>query len=125
MMFVKSFFILSNFFLGLYLTIVYGSYLGAIWMGIFAAEIGINVMHDGSHGAFSKINILNTIACWTMDMIGASGYVWETQHVGGHHLWTNLEHERNYNSEIDPDVFSSYPFIRMHPGSERKWFHAY
>lgn len=43
---------------------VYGSYFAAFWMGLFAAEIGINIMHDGSHGAFSETNILNTIACW-------------------------------------------------------------
>lgn len=67
-----------NFFLGLYFTIFYGSYFAAFWMGMFAAEIGINVMHDGSHGAFSKIPFLNTLSCWTMDLIGSSSYVWES-----------------------------------------------
>jgi len=77
-MYVKTLFILINFFFGLYHMTVNGSFLGALWMGTFAAEIGINIMHDGSHGAFSKIPYLNTIACWTMDMIGASSYVWES-----------------------------------------------
>lgn len=78
MMYAKTLFILANFFLGLYVMSVYGSYFGAFWAGLFAAEIGINIMHDGSHGSFSTNNFLNTLACWTMDMIGASSYVWET-----------------------------------------------
>ena len=27
--------------------------------------------------------------------------------------------------ESDPDVFSSFPFMRMHPSHPRQWFHAY
>ncbi|KRX10395.1 Cytochrome b5-like heme/steroid binding domain [Pseudocohnilembus persalinus] len=125
LMYLKSIIILASFFVSLYYMTLYGSFIAAFFMGVAAAEIGINVMHDGSHGAFSKFNILNTISCWTMDMIGASSYVWESQHVGGHHLYTNLDHDREQNPEQDPDVFSSYPFMRMHPNCERKWFHQY
>lgn len=64
LMYVKSLFIFVNFLIGLYYMTVYGSYLGAIWMGTMAAEIGINIMHDGSHGAFSKNSWMNTISCW-------------------------------------------------------------
>lgn len=42
-----------------------------------------------------------------------------------HHLFTNLENDKTVNPEIDPDIFSSYPFIRMHPSSDRKGYHKY
>lgn len=73
------------------------------------------IMHDGSHGAYSKNNFFNWLTCWTMDMIGASSYVWEIQHVAGHHLHTNCNNNKAEFVEVDPDVFSSYPFVRMHP----------
>lgn len=63
-MYLKTLFIMANFLISLYIMTVYGSIIAAIWMGMSAAEIGINIMHDGSHGSFSKIPILNTIACW-------------------------------------------------------------
>lgn len=46
----------------------------------------------------------------------------------GHHPYTNLlttsTPEPNL-AESDPDVFSSYPLMRMHPLHETKWYHAY
>eukprot|EP00121_Abeoforma_whisleri_P017152 Awhi_evm2s15723 len=31
----------------------------------------------------------------------------------------------NTDQESDPDVFSAFPMLRLHPTQERKWFHAY
>jgi hypothetical protein len=62
----------------------------SISMGIFAALIGVNVQHDGNHGAFATSKFANKIAGWTMDMIGASAFTWEMQHMLGHHPYTNV-----------------------------------
>jgi fatty acid desaturase len=62
----------------------------SISMGTFAALIGTNIQHDGNHGAFSNTKLINKLAGWTMDMIGASAYTWEIQHMLGHHPYTNL-----------------------------------
>jgi len=57
----------------------------------------------------------------------------------GHHPYTNLMdvHEEDMKSqaidtplaskdqESDPDVFSSFPLMRMHPVHEPQWFHRY
>ena len=59
-------------------------------MGASASFIGTCIQHDGSHGAFSTKSWLNTTAGWTLDMIGASAFTWEIQHVLGHHPYTNL-----------------------------------
>ena len=59
--------------------------------------------------------------------MGASAFTWEFQHMLGHHPYTNLldTSPEAQNQESDPDVFSSYPLMRMHPQNEVKWFHAY
>lgn len=74
-----------------------------------------------------------------MDMIGASAFTWQFQHMLGHHPYTNLldtqEEDakkkgidtpvKEKNQESDPDVFSSFPLIRMHPIHEPTWFNKY
>lgn len=126
----------------------YLNYLFAILHGIAAAHVGMSVMHDANHAAFSTSSRLNSICGATLDIIGASGCVWSFQHVVSHHAFTNLETrtERNLTAhrdskpgeeketqefdmqlshENDVDVFSSYPMVRMHPADERHWYHYY
>jgi len=64
--------------------------LWSISMGCFAAMIGTNIQHDGNHGAFSQSKLVNKVAGWTLDMIGASAFTWEIQHMLGHHPYTNV-----------------------------------
>jgi len=81
-------------------------------------------------------------------MIGASAFTWEIQHMLGHHPYTNLldipSQDGEYikaslqtsepatkptshrtSQESDPDVFSSFPFMRMHPAHRRLWYHRF
>ena len=95
--------------------------------GIASAHVGLTIQHDANHGAFSTSPLLNKLGGMTMDLIGASGVCWEYQHVIGHHQFTNLHNpgtsgDRNEN---DPDVFSSFPLMRMHPDNPRKAYHKY
>eukprot|EP00301_Raphidiophrys_heterophryoidea_P027641 c974_g1_i1.p1 GENE.c974_g1_i1~~c974_g1_i1.p1 ORF type:complete len:477 (+),score=100.23 c974_g1_i1:44-1474(+) len=128
----KAAIILFFFWLGMYILLFGGSstmnLFGSIIWGIAATHIGLGIMHDGNHGAFSNNNWLNTIAGWGMDLIGASGFVWEFQHVVGHHQYTNLqtgETKSTDSRQSDPDTFSSYPLVRMHPRNKRQWFNRY
>jgi len=111
----------------------------SVTMGIFASFIGTCIQHDGNHGAFSKRKWVNKVAGWTLDMIGASGFTWEIQHMLGHHPYTNVldchedaQKQKGVDSplhekdqESDPDVFSSFPLMRMHPTHTPSWFHKY
>lgn len=113
----------------------------AVGMGVCAALIGVNVQHDGNHGAFATSRLPNKAAGWTLDMIGASAFTWELQHMLGHHPYTNVldvEEEgrkgekgeaqcglEEKDQESDPDVFSSFPLMRMHPFHAPSWFHRY
>jgi len=118
----------------------YVALVGAVFMGVAASFVGTCIQHDGSHGAFSPYSRLNKAAGWTLDMIGASAFTWEFQHMLGHHPYTNLldidgdkrtdggivaAAEGKNIQENDPDVFSSFPFMRMHPSHERSWIHRY
>jgi len=48
----------------------------AILLGLSMAAIGFNIEHDGSHQAYSKHAWINRLTAMTMDLIGASSYVW-------------------------------------------------
>mmetsp|Transcript_31137 Transcript_31137/g.45576 ORF Transcript_31137/g.45576 Transcript_31137/m.45576 type:complete len:549 (+) Transcript_31137:112-1758(+) len=110
-----------------------------ISMGAAAAFVGTCIQHDGNHGAFAQAKWLNKMAGWTQDMIGASAFTWEFQHMLGHHPYTNLLDEEEdlkkgngvdcpiveKDQESDPDVFSSFPIMRMHPLHEPAWYHRY
>lgn len=127
-MMLKSLLIMLGWTLSLYFMLTRGSWLAAGALGCFCAEIGVSIMHDGSHGAYSAKPWLNSVAAMGMDLIGASAMAWEFQHVVGHHQYTNLvtPGADTPHLEKDPDVFSSYPFVRMHPESQPpKWFHRY
>ena len=77
----------------------------SISMGFFAAMIGTNIQHDGNHGAFSQSKLVNKLAGWTLDMIGASAFTWEIQHMLGHHPYTNVldevEESRKCGDSVD------------------------
>ena len=140
---IKAIFLLVGFWFSLYNMYVKETFwVAALWsvsMGVFAAFIGTCIQHDGNHGAFSTNRGLNKVAGWTLDMIGASGYTWEIQHMLGHHPFTNVldvdEEERkkagedcpmgDKDQESDPDVFSSFPAMRMHPYHTAEWYHRY
>ncbi|MBS1688018.1 MAG: acyl-CoA desaturase [Bacteroidetes bacterium] len=65
--------------------------LECMLLGILTSGIGFNVMHDGSHGSFSNYPWLNNIAAKTLDMLGASSFMWNTKHNIVHHAYTNID----------------------------------
>jgi len=125
------------------------SFVLATIVGLASMQIGVCIQHDGSHGAFAESRLLNRFAGWTLDLISASAFTWEIQHVLGHHAYTNLVDFRDKSGSValktqnasttssssqvtatsqeesDPDVFGSFPFVRMHPVQPRFWYHRY
>lgn len=132
---LKSMIILFGFWFSLYQMYVQPLNRALIWsmvMGVFGHWVGTCIQHDGNHGAYSVNKHLNVFAGWTMDMIGASAFTWQFQHMLGHHPYTNLLTTSSPSGkdepdliESDPDVFSSYPLMRMHPHHTTSWYHAY
>lgn len=108
-----------------------GSYLGlllwadAAWqvvllsisLGLAMAGVGFAVQHDGGHCGYSCRPRLNRMMAQTLDLIGASSYVWHFKHNIIHHTYTNIAHV-----DSDTDVG---PFARLTPSHTRHSFHRY
>ncbi len=62
----------------------------SISLGLAMAAIGFNVMHDGSHGAYSRYAWVNQLMSRSMDLLGGSVYFWRFKHNIAHHTYTNI-----------------------------------
>jgi linoleoyl-CoA desaturase len=79
------------------------------------AGTGFAVQHDANHGAYSRKGFVNRLIGMTLDMLGASSYVWHWKHNVLHHTYPNLV-------GADQDI-NIQPFARLSPGQRRHWFH--
>ncbi len=100
-----SFYIIPFVFIMTIHTSIWVALLLVILMGIGAAGIGMNVMHDAVHGAFSKSDRWNKILGGTMYLLGGNVYNWKIQHNVFHHAYTNID-------GVDEDIASKGP-IRL------------
>lgn len=76
---------------------MYASTLFAVLLGVFMAEVGVSIQHDANHGAYSPRNFWCHTMGLSLDLVGASSFMWKQQHVVGHHAYTNLH-------DYDPDI---------------------
>lgn len=60
-------------------------------MGIGMAGIGLSIMHDANHGAYSQNLLTNKIFGYLINFVGGSGTNWKIQHNILHHSYTNIE----------------------------------
>jgi linoleoyl-CoA desaturase len=86
-------------------------------MGLGMAGIGLSVMHDANHGAYSKKAWVNDFLGLTLNMLGCHALNWKVQHNVLHHTYTNVH-------EVDEDI-SPRGVIRMSPESTWKGIHKY
>ena len=88
-----------------------------IVMGIGMAGVGMNVMHDGNHGAFSDKDWINRLMGSSIYILAGNVYNWKVQHNVLHHTYTNI-------AGLDDDI-DSIVFLRFSPAQPRHWFHRY
>lgn len=62
----------------------------AIALGLSTAAVGFNVQHDGGHHAYSDRKWVNKLMATSLDLLGASSYVWNKKHNSVHHSYTNV-----------------------------------
>ena len=86
-------------------------------LAVGIAAIGFNIQHDGGHQAYSDSAIVNRLMAWTMDLAGASSYIWHRKHDIIHHTYTNIP---GHDSDIELGVFG-----RLSPEQPRRAFHRY
>jgi linoleoyl-CoA desaturase len=61
-----------------------------IMMGISLAGVGMSVMHDANHGAYSANPRVNYIMGHTLNLAGGAVFNWKLQHNILHHTYTNI-----------------------------------
>jgi linoleoyl-CoA desaturase len=89
----------------------------AILLSLSMAAIGFNIEHDGSHHSYSNRAWINRLAAMTMDLIGASSYVWHWKHVVVHHTYVNIT---GHDADIDIAFFG-----RLTPHQKRFTLHRW
>lgn len=65
--------------------------LMVILMGVGLAGVGMCIMHDGVHGAYSKKEWVNNLAGGTMFLLGSTVVNWKIQRNVLHHTYTNID----------------------------------
>lgn len=114
---IKTVFMFSLYFIPYFLII--GGLTSNVWilwllclvMGFGIGGIGLSIMHDANHGAYSSKPWVNDLLGYSLNMVGASAFNWKIQHNVLHHTYTNIH-------EADEDI-SPRGVLRMHPDS--KW----
>lgn len=62
-----------------------------ILMGFGMAGIGLSIMHDANHGAYSKNKTVNYLLGKLINLVGGSDVNWRIQHNVLHHTYTNVD----------------------------------
>jgi linoleoyl-CoA desaturase len=86
-------------------------------MGVGVAGLGMSVMHDANHGAFSPNKRVNWLMAHVLNIIGGSTFNWKLQHNILHHTYTNITH-------MDDDI-TSKPVLRLSPHTPVSRLHRY
>jgi linoleoyl-CoA desaturase len=89
--------------------------LCATVMGFGIAGVGMGVMHDACHGAYSKKHWVNELLAGSLYLLGSNVLNWKLQHNVLHHTYTNLS---GYDEDIDSKgpirLSDKMPLKRMH-----------
>lgn len=86
-------------------------------MGFGIAGIGLSIMHDANHGAYSTKPWVNNLLGLSLNLVGGHAMNWKIQHNVLHHTYTNVH-------DVDEDI-SPRGIIRMAPDSKWMPMHKY
>jgi linoleoyl-CoA desaturase len=127
-MVLKTIFMISLYVVPLVLIL---TYLESTWlvvimwalMGFGMAGIGLSVMHDANHSAYSKNKYVNLLVGKVMWMVGGSDVNWRIQHNVLHHTYTNVS-GMDEDIEIDPLMRFS-PAQKLRKGHKFQFIYAW
>jgi len=86
-------------------------------MGVGLAGVGLSVMHDANHGAYSRKAWVNSLLGYSLNLIGSSAFNWKIQHNVMHHTFTNVH-------DFDEDI-GSRGVLRLCPSTPWKKIHRF
>jgi len=89
----------------------------ALWavMGFSLSGIGMSIMHDANHGAYSSNHKTNYWLGHTLNLVGGSVFNWKLQHNVMHHTYTNI---LDYDDDIADKLI-----LKFNPHTKVKWYH--
>ena len=77
----------------------WANFLLTVVMGVGMAGVGMNVMHDGNHGAYSNKKWVNKLMGSSIYILAGNVYNWQVQHNVLHHTYTNIpEHDEDLDA---------------------------
>ena len=92
-------------------------------MGAGISGIGMSIMHDANHGAFSRNPSVNKWMGYTINLAGAGVMNWKYQHNILHHTYTNIA---DMDEDIkDRGVIKLSPHEHVHRLHKFQWFYAF
>jgi linoleoyl-CoA desaturase len=86
--------------------------LASLSLAFAMAGTGFAIQHDANHGAYSSNRTVNRVMGFTLDLLGASSYLWHWKHNILHHSYTNVD-------GADHDI-NIQPFARLSPDQPRR-----
>jgi len=112
-----SFYVLP--YLALMIFDLQGVWFYASWlmMGVGMAGIGLSIMHDANHEAYSKNKKVNTALGYLVNFLGGHATNWKIQHNVLHHTYTNID---GLDEDINPGKI-----MRFSPGAPKHKVHRY
>ncbi|TAL60149.1 MAG: acyl-CoA desaturase, partial [Bacteroidetes bacterium] len=121
-MYIKAFILLSVYIVPfvIILTVpisIWPALILVLIMGIGEAGVGMSVMHDGAHGAFSQKSWVNNLFASTMYLLGSNTFNWQIQHNRWHHTFTNI-----YGFDTDIDTKGA---VRLSQHAPLKKYHRF
>lgn len=91
--------------------------ISAFVMGLGLAGIGLSVMHDANHGAYSSKKWVNNVVGYSLNLVGANAFTWKVQHNVLHHSFTNVH---DHDEDINPRGI-----LRLCPSTAWKKVHRF
>jgi linoleoyl-CoA desaturase len=88
-----------------------------ILMGFGMAGLGLSVMHDANHGAYSSNPKINKLVGSVIYLVGGIPANWRIQHNVLHHSYTNIS---GMDEDLDPG-----PVMRFSPNEKRRYLHRF
>jgi len=86
-------------------------------LGFLQSFIGMTIMHDAAHGAYSKSRVVNMLLEIPIILIGVESAIWKIEHNTIHHNYPNV-------NGIDQDIHPRYLF-RFSTFQRKRWFHRF
>ena len=91
----------------------------SLWVliGLGMTGIGVAIMHDANHGAYSSNKRINKLMGGFLDLVGGYSLNWRIQHNVLHHTYTNIE-------GLDDDI-NVGAALRLSPHAPFKSMHRF